>query len=495
MTPLIHNLGVIVFLPLLYQLLHTPFRRSSWPQQALEWAVSALLVASLWRSIALYWAFGLTLLFGAIYIYRYRPVFRWNAVSIASIAYVAWWFVSLLWSAVKPRGAAMAMEILPLAVLCILSGWIRFSTAELIRIFRPFIQAACLFIIAGLICVGYYCWIYEIRPWEWPFFQKSQLDGHLVYQVVYAFLGGFKGYTHPSYNGLPLFLSALVALWSYRQCSHTTDNTSKGNPHMVSPDHSSRNQSGSTSLLIAAIFILFGTLLLSLFAQSRIGLIFFTIIFLSALITSSPFMGGRANAVGLFLIVATICLSAGFMRTTSHSHFFRDPVRSEMHDLCWQYVKAKPFTGSGVGALNPVEMARTVSCPYWPNVGTITEEMSVSNWPYRTKMLPHNQFIADWAQTGIIGFLLSLLLYLSMFLTLLFPYRLSAPLTANQHPSYRCRPSYCSRCRSFYGGLFLMLFVLFSFIEPPLFIPKGMYLFAILPLISPHRDGAESESR
>ena len=85
-------------------------------------------------------------------------------------------------------------------------------------------------------------------------------------------------------------------------------------------------------------------------------------------------------------------------------------------------------------------------------------------------MLPHNQFIADWAQTGIIGFLLSILLYLTMAVSIL---PIKAPFRTSEN----------ALSQSIALTIFFFLFIVFSFIDCPLFIAKGLYLFGILGVL------------
>ena len=464
-SPIISNLGILVFLPLLIALVRTPFSRGNYARQGFVFALSAILVCSLWRYIALYWAFGLSALFALLYLMKERPAFRMNALTGVSIAYVSWWFVSLIWSAAKQRGLGMSMEMLPLCVMCSYSCMIQLTDEEKQTIIRPFLQSAGIFVIVGLIAVVYNCIHFGILPWEWPFLQKSTINDLLVYRVVFCFLGGYTGYTHPSYNLLPLFLALCLMLPSLKEMgNHNANQTAATAAIAYAPSHVAKRKT------MAIMFGLLhaGTLLLALFSQSRIGLIFSLVILPCAIL----FYTWHKPAVRWVVIsvVALSCMAAGILLQPQIQSFKSDSVRKLMHELCWQYVQKKPWLGSGVGALNPVEMSQTIGISYWPNIGTIPEDATVMNWPYRTKMLPHNQFIADWAQTGIIGFVLSILLYLTMAVSIL---PIKAPFRASENAlSHRIALT-----------IFFFLFVVLSFLEYPLFIPKGLYLFGILGIL------------
>ena len=85
-SPIISNLGILVFLPLLIALVRTPFSRGNYARQGFVFSLSAILVCSLWRYIALYWAFGLSALFALLYLMKERPAFRMNALAAVRLA-------------------------------------------------------------------------------------------------------------------------------------------------------------------------------------------------------------------------------------------------------------------------------------------------------------------------------------------------------------------------------------------------------------------------
>ena len=462
-SPIISNLGILVFLPLLIALVRTPFSRGNYARQGFVFALSAILVCSLWRYIALYWAFGLSALFALLYLMKERPAFRMNALTGVSIAYVSWWFVSLIWSAAKQRGLGMSMEMLPLCVMCSYSCMIQLTDEEKQTIIRPFLQSAGIFVMVGLIAVVYNCIHFGILPWEWPFLQKSTINDLLVYQVVFCFLGGYTGYTHPSYNLLPLFLALCLMLPSLRKNGSSAAATA-ATAAAYAPSLGAKRK--TMALMFGLLHA--GTLLLALFSQSRIGLIFSLFLIPCAILFFIWHKPAARWAV--ISVVALSCIAAGILLQPQIQSFKSDSVRKLMHELSWQYVQKKPWLGSGVGALNPVEMSQTIGISYWPNIGTIPEDATVENWPYRTKMLPHNQFIADWAQTGIIGFVLSIMLYLTMAVSIL---PIKAPFRTSENAS----------SHSIALTIFFFLFVVLSFLEYPLFIPKGLYLFGILGVL------------
>ena len=463
-SPIISNLGILVFLPLLIALVRTPFSRGNYARQGYVFSLSAILVCFVWRYIALYWAFGLSALFALLYLMKERPAFRMNALTGVSIAYVSWWFVSLIWSAAKQRGLGMSMEMLPLCVMCLYSCMIQLTDEEKQTIIRPFLQSAGIFVIVGLIAVVYNCIHFGILPWEWPFLQKSTINDLLVYQVVFCFLGGYTGYTHPSYNLLPLFLALCLMLPSLRKNGSSAAATAAAYAYAYAPSLGAKRK--TMALMFGLLHA--GTLLLALFSQSRIGLIFSLVIIPCAILFYTWHKPAARWVV--ISVVALSCIAAGILIRPQIHSFRSDSVRTLMHELCWQYVQKKPWLGSGVGALNPVEMSQTIGISYWPNIGTIPEDATVMNWPYRTKMLPHNQFIADWAQTGIIGFVLSIMLYLTMAVSIL---PIKAPFRTSENAS----------SHSIALTIFFFLFVVLSFLEYPLFIPKGLYLFGILGIL------------
>lgn len=420
--------GILVFLPLLPALWQALRREGSLPRNFMLFSLSGLLVSSLWRPIALYFAGGLVLVCWLVYLIAERPRWRWSRMAIVAGLYMAWGAVSLLWSAAPATGVHMLIDRLPILILLVMPASIALTEEDLFCVFRPFCRAAGLFIGLTLLVFVVNCLTLDMLPWEWPLLRKSRIEDHTVAQWTFRFLGGQDGYTHPSYNTLPLFLAAVAAMWQ-----------------------SKRHQ---FPRLIAAL-ILPGALVAGLLSQSRMVLIYTAILTVTGCIYVA-----RERKLQRLLIATVGTLSISFTlgllpRLVAMSE---DPTRDRLQQYTWQYIQAKPIFGSGIGALNPVEMSRTVGLKQWPHVGRIAPDIRVSDWKSKTNMLPHNQFWAEWAQTGVAGLLLTALLYGVVI-------------------------ACAARKKSYWACCFYTVFLIFSVLEPPLFIPKGMYLFSLVTML------------
>lgn len=426
----IDEMGVLVFLPLLITIFTTPFTRANWSRQGLLLSITAMAVGLLWRPIAIFWSLSPMLIFLIINCFREKPTFRLRPDLIPAGLMVVWMLISIAWSADPQKGLAMTADRFPLFFLILIPCLIQFTADERIRIMKTFCYSAAIFIVLSFISFGYHCIIFDMAPWEWPLLHKELVNGDNAYDRIFLFLGGWKGYTHPSYNTLPLFLASSMACW------------------MAKHRHFNR--------VLASLFLP-ATAILVLYSQSRMGLIYVIILMIAATIYAIPYRKWKiatAVFVCVFVFVAGICLQSNLKEMGSDEH------RDRMNKMTIEYIHHKPLTGSGAGALNPIEICRTIDSNEWPHVGEIDTTLPVSSWSWKTRMLPHNQFLAECAQTGIVGLLILLYLYIAI----------------------ACE---AFRSRRFWAGYFVLVFIIFSMLEPPLFIAKGMYSLGLVALLMP----------
>lgn len=391
-----------------------------------------MLIALLLPPIFIYWALVPLLLSAAYTLYRERPKAEWSIVGIAAGLSWCWQVVSLTWSAAPKTGVALLIDTLPLALICIGSMWLRFDKQELIRIVRPFVWAACPFLLCCIGAFAYTCHTMEMSPLNWPILQKAPIAGYPVYHWVFRFMGTDldHGYFHPSYNTLPLFFASAAAVWLSKQ--------------------------GQFRWWITALLQVL-TIVVVLLAQSRMGLIYGSLLFVCTLLYACPNKRWRIGVGATLLVVGT--MSAKTFSSVLEK-MGQDEVRDELTDCSIRYIQRKPWLGSGIGAMNPIEMCRTLEINRWPNIWVeIDTTQPVESWPAKRNMVPHNQFLAEWVQGGIVAFLLCILLYAGALVRTM-------------------------RSQNFWIIMMMLIFLILSFLEPPLYIAKGMYSFALMVLLS-----------
>ncbi|MBQ8100186.1 MAG: O-antigen ligase family protein [Paludibacteraceae bacterium] len=436
-------LSLTLFVPFLRETLRRRWTRSSWSGQLLLATVSLELTATMYIPSVTYIAGGLIAVAAAVYALRCRRLPQATPLLIIALLYTGWFALSLCWSAVPRKGLLVLVDnCLPLLVAGVAGGMCRQVLADnksegarqaagntVEAMLRTFALTACIFVALAVASWLVTCAEIRLRPWHWPVLDKTRVAGFFPYHWVYRFLGGhIGGYVHPSYNLLPIFAATAGAVWL-------------------------RFRKASGGALWSVLYA--GCLLLTLLTQSRMGIIYSAILAAYALILLQPSRSRRLVAAAVMLVTAVavaVCLHGRIVQYGS------DPTREFLISRTWQYIRLKPFTGAGAGALNPVEICHTTGELYWPHIGYIDPARAVDDWPYKAHMMPHNQWLADWAHAGLVAALLALMLY-------------------------ACVLTEAVRKRCWWGLCFMLVFTVFSLLEPPLYIGKGLYLFCTVCIL------------
>lgn len=422
-------LGCCVYLPWFIQLAQTQWDKQSWSRQWLLLILSLQMVTTLHIPSVMYICVGLAAISLIVYLIHGRPSFRWTPIFIVSMAYVVWFAISILWSAIPLKGLQFLIDNgLPMLGFTTAACVLEIKKEELVQIFRTFCIAASIFVCLSLISWGISCAELHMFPWEWPVMRKELVGDIDCYKWIFRFLGGMAtGYTHPSYNLLPVFIACGFATWL---C------------HM-------RHASVSLWWIIWV-----GGTLVTILAQSRMGVIYSAILLVGYILYHIPNRQKRIIVAASLMVAGTI---AGSLTIDFWRQYGDDPIRATLNTNTWKYIQAKPWTGAGAGALNPIEICHTIGEIYWPHVGYIDPARDVADWPEKAHMLPHNQWLAEWSHGGLLAALLSLALYITFAVL-------------------------CVRKKCYWGKIAWLIFVIFSFLEPMLYIGKGLYLFCMLAL-------------
>ena len=420
-------LGCCIYIPWFVQTARTPWKRTDWSRQWLLAMLSLTGITILHIPSVMYICAGLTALSLAVYILCTKPAFKATPILIISIAYSLWFALSLLWSASPRKGMIFIIDNgLPMVLFALTACVIRMEKEELITLLRTFCRATCIFIGVAVVSWLISCQETHIMPWDWPILRKTDVENRYIYQWVFRFLGGMtNGYAHPSYNLLPIFIAGGIATWLRKE----------------------QKEPAPVWWIIWS-----GGLLLTLLTESRMGIIYSGILLSGYILYLMPSRRWRIGATAVIILAGIIGMAAtgDFWR-----QYGRDDIRHSLYADTWAYIQKKPLTGAGAGALNPIEICHTIGKEYWPHVGYIAPEREVTDWPVKTRMLPHNQWLADWAHGGLLAAILSATLLI---------------FTAMR----------CLRTRNYWGGIAWVIFVIFSVLEPTLYIGKGLYLFCWL---------------
>lgn len=419
-------LGTSLFLPFIVQCFHMTWNKGTWSRQLLLLAMLLQWTAIMYIPSVMYICLGiLTVTFG-IYLFFNRPRFQLTPFLIVLALYMGWFTISLSWSVVPWRGVhAIVSTGGPLLLFALIGNCLRTTKTERVHM----LQLACsiVYIFLAMSLLSWLCTCAELHlyPWQWPILQKMKIEYLDTYQYIFRWLGGLHGYTHPSYNLLPVFAITCLSI-SLRKLR-------------IMPAY-------SWWLLWAA------SALITLLAQSRMGIMFILIEFFAYIILLQPTLRRVIIATVITICISLVAIGGTFSFWRQYGF---DPIRETLVTRTLLYIQVKPWTGAGAGSLNPVEICHTIGVSDWPRVGDITPDMRVEDWTYRTRMLPHNQWLADWAHAGLLAAVLCLALYI-------------------------CLAVRGIRTKQWEAMIFLLIFIIFSLLEPPFYIGKGLYLFGML---------------
>ena len=423
-------LGVLLFLPWIIQTISTKWQKDIWHRQLLTTALTFELITMLYIPSVMYIGLGLIVLSFAIYIIRERPKLRATPFLIIAALYVLWYAISLLWSAAPNKGLKFLIDngIVILGFASITCA-VHLKEEEYTPMLLQFCYAASIFVGLCLISWGTSLIELGILPWEWPILQKTMIGDHYCYSWIFRFLGGIDGYDHPSYNLLPLFAAMPMAAW-------------------LSKRHMLRGRMW--------IVLWTGGVLLTILTQSRMGIIYGGII----LFANSIYLL-RSRQVQILASASLVVIGIWFLVFTADfwKQYSTDHARDFLQKYSWMYIQKKPWSGAGAGAVDPIEICRTVELKYWPGIGRFDPTADVAEWKPLTHMRPHNQWLADWAHAGVFAALITLAIYIAI-------------------------AAKCLGRKNYWGGVFIFIFTIFSLLEPPLYVGKGLYLFCLIGILA-----------
>ena len=420
-------LGTTVFIPFLVTLFRTQWDRRRWSRQLALLLFLLHGVTLLYIPSVMYISAGLLLAGLLLYIFLMRPYLRLTPFMTGALIYTAWFAVTLLWSPMPRKGAQFLVDNgLPLLGMALVgSSTLQVNKEEYTKGIRVLCYTALVFLGMSVLTWLVSCVQLQMWPWNWPFMHKGVLGGEEPFKWVYRWLGGLEGYSHPSYNLLPLFAVTSMAMWLRKQ------DTLKA--------------TGWWGLLS-------GTLLLTLITQSRMGIIFCVLELIAYIIYMQSSLRHQLTTAAMIAVFAISVIGSTWSFWTNLGE---DTNRRLLTEYTWRYIQAKPWTGAGAGALNPIEICHTIGEDYWPHVGYISPDANPTHWWLKSCMLPHNEWMADWAHGGVVAALCVLGLYFCLLIR-------------------------CARKKRFAETVFLLILILFSLVEPALYIGKGLYLFGYL---------------
>lgn len=235
---------------------------------------------------------------------------------------------------------------------------------------------------------------------------------------IYDFITKWSNYTHPSYISLILFCAIISGFYLFYK----------------------KEESSKISLIELIIFIV-GCLMLEFVMESRIGILeSLAIVFLSAMyyikMKTSYF---KLSIIGVVITVIVL----GLVVEKHFTGMMDDSVRKVDYTLAINYIKDHPFWGGGYHQQREVLMMQDIK------MTDVTRPDGADKIIYT-----HNQFLGVMVQYGVFGLIVLIILLVALF-------------------------SYAVKSRSYLLQMFMLIYLIFMFIEEPLSVQEGITRFMI----------------
>lgn len=403
----------LLAIPLVCFLFSDEYKRGHWEEKLL-WLSIALLATSTVHRPRLYIDLQVLFFIATVtYIIFHKP-FTFNrprALEWLIIAYLIWNVISLSWSHCPRFGGKLLNNMVPLLVYPLCFSFFRLKKEVVSRILLVLWQATLIAVTMSLVCA-----CYEMRVLGLPitdlltthkqdFHNAEWLIIHYAYQMAFS----WSGAEHPSYNAIWVIGAMISGFYLYKEKLLSALNGIVG-----------------TGLMVLLLCII----------QSRIGVVMSAVTIACGIYYLSSHKKLCLGIYGLGILLAIV---VAWMYPSLWQGFLSDPTRAQLFQIDYQYLTQDPWIGAGIGGMTSEHMCAMI--PDFP-------------FPQFEHWYPHNQLIGDWIQTGIVGLLLSLALYVGALV-------------------------YAIRQKRFTAMVFIICMGLFSIIEMPFYMLSGITLITL----------------
>ncbi len=364
----------ILALPVIVYLCRHEFRELRWQEQLQSTGIVLMLGSIVFRpsvylhvQVAFFTLAAVAFLFGKEKRWYKQPAFYY-----ACWLYVIWLAVSMIWTHNNEESVRYLNRIVPLASYSFTFAFIHLSNRNYRLIIRAFWCITCLACILTIASGIYEAQRMGIDFTEFIQFKKSPVNGLNVYNILYA----WSGTGHPSYNALWIMAGLACSFFLLDR-------------HMIS----------TFDLLFSCLLML----LVVIITQSRVGTIMWSLITLFGVIYVLRHKKYALWSTLIFLGI--VSLAVGITQLDMILSIYSDPSRAKLTQIAIDYLRIDPWKGCGLGGMTYEYLEGVIGYEFkswWPQYDAPT-------------MYPHNQFLGDWVQSGIVGLVLSLSLVICGF--------------------------------------------------------------------------------
>ncbi len=413
--PIVLILSLICLsVPTVLYVCSSDFRELKWYRQVLLVSIALMLTALVHRPRVyldvqlVFWVSA----FIALVADKQRSVNRPPLFYYVFWLYFIWQAVTILWTNNTSEAKVYFNRLVPLFSYSFTFLFIQIEEQHykaLIRLFWRVVCIGCLLTIASL--------IYEAQRMSIPLstflsFGKFEIYRIPIYDIIYA----WNGSPHPTYNALWIIAGLVCSFYLLDLKSLTAFETVF-----------------SWVLIFIVIYV----------SQSRVGVVAYGVVFVLGILyllrRQRKWAWSYAGAVTILSVILALT------RMDTIRAFYDDPIRDSLIRVSIDYLHADPWRGCGLGGMTFDYVSSVVGYEFkswWPMFDNIS-------------FYPHNQFLGDWVQSGIVGLILICTMMVSLFYESI-------------------------KQRSFIACLYFIVVLIFMQIEMPFHILSGTTIIAFL---------------
>jgi O-antigen ligase len=368
--------------------------------------------------------FGVFALCTLFYFFKKREFFRPSLFFILLTVYFVYNAISIFWSSDTAFGLQkMAVYSLYLLIPLAFSVF-SLTKKEVDMILLIFVRAMFFFIFVSLCS-----WILQNRVLQIPFGQWFDLQEIAIY----------------NYNGTVIITNRdILFAWLFRQ-HETYYSFAYIFAFFLSIYYFLNKKTENYINVTEFIFGLILIILCSALSHARIALVFCILALVMGIGNKLLKRKTLLVTFGILGFITSVVLLVIFREKLNF--FISDRTRPLLFQIAWENICQRPLFGTGLGGMKQI----------------YTAVLSVfSDYSHTNVLHPHNQFLADFMQTGILGLVIvvSITIY-TFYLSI--------------------------KRRNFLLFVFILMWLQLMMIESPMLSERGVFYFALIACVLAHR--------
>ncbi|MDR3327026.1 MAG: O-antigen ligase family protein [Prevotellaceae bacterium] len=359
-------LAVVTVLPILFLLCSKYFRQIMYTRKILLIGIAMFLLSLIYRERYITNNTIVFLSCTLVFFAFERKFYKLHTIYILFFTYFLWHLVSYFWAIDFTGYKHFIVRYLPFIIIPLAFCLFRLQKREINLILMVLFRAALIFLFLSLCC-----WVLESRMLglklsDWFVSSKTNFGCYAPYNIVFW----WTNYKHPTYNAI-FYLTLLCFGLIFRQ-------------------YKFEFKPGILELVLFAA----ASIIIVIITQSRTGLLVLGLIML--MFYFSFFRKNKKLFIinMMIFIFLTVLLSIIFNK--EFSIFLHDETRIQNYATAFYYIKNHFWLGTGTGGMVQLFDSQQIA----NLVGYPLAKINIHN--------PHNQFVGDLMQTGIVGLLLSI---------------------------------------------------------------------------------------